>query len=140
MPTVTLARHADVVILGDVETVRSRWENQRIVTDVTIAVDDSIAGQRKERVTFTAPGGVVDGVAMRVSGGAGFRAGERVAVMLVASGSQLRHLGLSEGKLAVVRSGSRTLVAMRTVRGGRFEAVDARHAMKALRAATRRAR
>lgn len=81
-----LVRQADRVVVARVEARASRWEGGRIVTDVTLRVEDSAKGDARvgERVVVTTMGGSVDGIGMKVVGEAAFVKGETALVFLTA--------------------------------------------------------
>jgi len=81
-----LVRQADRVVVARVEARVSRWEGGRIVTDVTLRVEETAKGDARvgERVVVTTMGGSVDGIGMKVVGEAAFVKGETALVFLTA--------------------------------------------------------
>jgi len=81
-----LVRQADRVVVARVEARVSRWEGGRIVTDVTLRVEETAKGDARvgERVVVTTMGGSVDGIGMTVVGEAAFVKGETALVFLTA--------------------------------------------------------
>lgn len=79
-----LARKAKVVAIARVDSVETRWEDDRamIATYTRLTVEDALAGTAPETVEIRVIGGTVDGVSAVVAGGAAFQAGDRVVVFL----------------------------------------------------------
>lgn len=101
-----LVGDADQVVVGTVVSQQSRWdEHRRIVTDVTIRVEESIKGRATvgQTVVVTRLGGEVGDLGMRVEGEATFEVGERAIVFAekVARGRALRTVGMSQGVLPI---------------------------------------
>ena len=102
-----LVRQADRVVVARVEARVSRWEGGRIVTDVTLRVEDSAKGDARvgERVVVTTMGGSVDGIGMKVVGEAAFVKGETALVFMVASGAAAVRtwevVGMAQGRMPV---------------------------------------
>jgi hypothetical protein len=103
LPMEDLARKADTIVLGTVIQQESVWNAQHtaIYTDVTLAVEDVLAGTPGEVVTLRVAGGSVDGMGMRTSNDAVFRKGERVIVFLDTSAVPSSVVGLQQGKFTV---------------------------------------
>jgi hypothetical protein len=95
-----LAQHADVVVSGKVQGVAARWENGKIVTDVSLHVRDRLKGVVDDDMLFTHEGGSVDHVAMYVHGAPHFDAEENVVVFLAAGSAGHRLIGRSDGKMS----------------------------------------
>jgi hypothetical protein len=104
VPTEQLVTAADRVVLGRVEAVQSYWSASRIVTKVTVQIEQTLKGTVESRLVFEAMGGRVGDVSMRVAGAPTFAAGQRAIVLLRAQGGTNRAFGLSQGKLDVTRS------------------------------------
>lgn len=102
-----LAEIAELSVRGEVESVDSFVEGDRIFTEVVLQVLDVLAGTpESDRVTVRMYGGIADGKITRVLGGACFTEGEEVVVFLQRSGpATWGVVNLAEGKLRVVRDG-----------------------------------
>jgi len=80
--TEQLARTSDVVAVGKVTSTHGEWDQARtrIVTRVTVAVDEYFKGDAGSVMTIIAPGGEVDGVGEWYSHSARFKNDEQVVV------------------------------------------------------------
>src|SRR5262249_55188851 len=103
---VKLAEHSDLILLGHVEKIASRWDGGKIVTDATVRVEQTVKGAPTRAVVVSQPGGRVGDIVMRVLGGAEFHAGDRSILFLKQAGPSLRVVGLAQGKLDVRRNGA----------------------------------
>lgn len=105
-----LARQADVVVVGKVANIKAGWnkEKSRILTTVTIEVDETLKGKGGEgTLTIQTPGGEVDGVGELYSHTARFIKDEDVVVFAEKDKKgDLRVTGGSEGKIAIRRDAS----------------------------------
>ena len=103
LPLEELARKADTIVLGTVIKQQSAWDAQRtaIYTDVTLEVERVLAGTPGKEVTLRVAGGSVEGLGMRTSNDAVFKAGERVVVFLDTSAVPHTVVGLQQGKFTV---------------------------------------
>src|SRR5690349_5348324 len=118
-----LAAQATAVVLGRVTAIGSHLDGARgqIFTDITLAVDEVVAGPAlPSSVTIRQPGGRVGGLASWIEGSPEFTVGERVLVFLhAARDGSLRVLHLYQGKLSVmVDPVTGDDVAIRTSGGG----------------------
>ena len=106
MTETDLAAQAAAVVLGRVTALQSHWDAGRgqIFTDVTLAVDEVLAGPAlPASVTLRQPGGRIGGVHSWLEGSPEFLIGERVLVFLrVSRDGTLRVLQLYQGKLSVM--------------------------------------
>ncbi|HEV8584730.1 MAG TPA: Ig-like domain-containing protein [Methylomirabilota bacterium] len=106
MSEADLTRQAAAVVLGRVTAIQSHWDTGRaqIFTDITLAVDEVLAGPAlPASVTLRQPGGRIGGFHSRVEGSPEFWVGERVLVFLrVGRDGTLRVLQLYQGKLSVM--------------------------------------
>lgn len=95
----TLTKDAELVVKGTVKKTESKWVGKRIVTEVTLTIDQTLKGSpaSSEVVLYTL-GGVVDGVGMKVSGMATFTPKEEVVVFLKSYKGNYSTLGLGQGK------------------------------------------
>lgn len=116
LETAELTRQADVVVVGKVSDVRSAWnhEKTRIMTTVTVAVDEVIKGTGGSgTIAVVTPGGEVDGVGEYYSHMARFRKDEEVVVFARKDNEgRLRVTAGEQGKMAVKRddaTGARTV-------------------------------
>jgi hypothetical protein len=117
--TESIARAADRVVHGVVIATEARWQRGRIVTRVRMRPADGAPD-----LWFEHPGGTVEDVTMKVLGMPDFRPGERTVVLLKQRAGQLRLVGLSEGKLAVVSRAGRDVVYVRLRDNGPLEPVE----------------
>ncbi|OLC59350.1 MAG: hypothetical protein AUH76_14840 [Candidatus Rokubacteria bacterium 13_1_40CM_4_67_11] len=101
-----LAAQATAIVLGRVTTIQSHLDSGRgqIFTDITLAVDEVLAGPALPvSVTIRQPGGRAGGYEMWIEGSPEFIIGERVLVFLrVARDGTLRVLHLYQGKFSVM--------------------------------------
>lgn len=103
-----LARAADVVLVARVEGQRAHYDAQgRIVTDVTLRVDECLHGGlvRGAEVTAQRLGGEVGDLGLRVEGEASYVDGERIVLFgrrfTTPAGTVLRPVGMSQGVLPI---------------------------------------
>ena len=103
LPLEDLARKADTIVLGTVTKQKSAWDAQRtaIYTDVTLEVKRVLAGTPGKEVTLRVAGGSVEGIGMRTSNDALFKADEQVIVFLDTSAVPHTVVGLQQGKFTV---------------------------------------
>ena len=126
LDTRELTLESNDIVVGQVESVRSYWNDShtKILTDVAVRVSESFKGATGS-ITLTQLGGQVDGMRYDVPGCPVFRTGEQ-ALLFVWRDSRGRAQvnGLAQGKfdLHVDASGTRTV--QRTVPG--FAAGDAK--------------
>src|SRR6267143_742858 len=101
-----LAAQAAAVVLGRVTAIQSHLDSGRgqIFTDITLAVDEVLAGPALPgRITIRQPGGRVGGLESWIEGSPEFIVGERVLVFVrVAGDGTLRVLHLYLGKFSVM--------------------------------------
>jgi hypothetical protein len=101
-----LAQSSEVVIRGQVQSVRSYWndDHSRILTEINIDVVDQHKGRATGQVTVVQMGGVVDTVRMTVAGALSWKRGEDVLLFLEPSlPGRFRVAGFSQGKFKVER-------------------------------------
>ncbi len=100
----TLAREADAVVEGTVESRVSRWadDGRHIYTLVTLRASRVWRGSAPAQVVLRVPGGVVGDIGQHVDAAAEFSDGERVVVFLKREdgGRWLVH-GMGQGKFSV---------------------------------------
>ena len=103
LPIEELARKADTIVLGTVIKQQSAWDAQRtaIYTDVTLEVKRVLAGTPGKEVTLRVAGGSVEGIGMRTSNDALFKADEQVIVFLDTSAVPSTVVGMQQGKFTV---------------------------------------
>ncbi len=102
--TLALTAHAAAAPLtATVETARSRWDGDLIVTDLVVRAADGT------QITVTEPGGTVDGLGMSVSHrDATLRSGDQVELIAAPSGVHIRRApksAVTDGVLAATGSG-----------------------------------
>lgn len=106
IPEDVLARRAEIVAVGKVVSSRSQWEGNRsrIVTYVTVSVDQYLKGAAGSTITIVAPGGEVDGVGELYSHSVAFAGDEEVVVFAEKwKQGHYRITGGPQGKLRVTR-------------------------------------
>jgi hypothetical protein len=113
MDVPALTRAADLVVLGKVVRVESRWteDKRRIMTDSEIVVSDVLKGNiTSKTVVAMQPGGVVGDVGQMVHGTATFTLGDEVVVFLEKRGDRAFVVGMAQGRFLVDRSGPTPIV------------------------------
>lgn len=116
-----LGRSAELVVRGRVEARQSYFADggRRILTETTVAVEETFKGAAPARVTVVQAGGVVDGVRMTVHGALAWEEGEEVLLFLEPSlPGRHRVAGLSQGKFALERDAAGELLAVPAPLGG----------------------
>ena len=98
-----LTQRAERIVVGEVTSVRSAWDSkhERILTTVELRVAEAWKGQMPGdgRITIVQPGGVAEGIEMRVHGMPVFTAGERAVLFLRGAASQPQAVvGMGQGK------------------------------------------
>ena len=98
-----LTQKAERIVVGEVTSVRSAWDakHERILTTVELRVAEAWKGQMPGdgRITIVQPGGVAEGIEMRVHGMPVFNPGERAVVFLRGGVSQPQSVvGMGQGK------------------------------------------
>jgi hypothetical protein len=100
-----LTQNADRNVVGEVTAVHSAWDkkHERILTTVEVKVSELWKGQMPTGGTLTIvqPGGVADGIEMRVHGMPQFVAGERAVLFLrggAATTPSHAVVGMGQGK------------------------------------------
>jgi hypothetical protein len=99
-----LTGSADIVVVGKVSGVQSAWtgDRSRIVTRVTLAVDQTLKGGAQGTVTIETPGGEVGGVGEWYSHTAQFKKDEDVLVFAKKDRQGILHVsGGNNGKLPI---------------------------------------
>lgn len=110
----TLVTRSDHAVLATAVRTQSRWDGRgRIVTDVTLRVEDSMKGDSSagDEVVLVVLGGEIGDIGMTVAGEPRFTPGDR-AIVFAARSSQgrLRPVGMTQGVLPIVERGGRALV------------------------------
>lgn len=98
-----LTQRAERIVVGEVTAVHSAWDekHKRILTTVELKVAEAWKGQMpgSGRITIVQPGGVADGIEMRVHGMPSFTAGERAVLFLRGPLAQPQSVvGMGQGK------------------------------------------
>jgi hypothetical protein len=99
-----LAQESEVVAVGKVTGMKGEWDQNktRIVTRVTVAVNEYLKGNAGTVLTITSPGGEVDGVGEWYSHTARFKKDEDVVVFAEKDKKgNFRVAGGEQGKLVV---------------------------------------
>ena len=95
-----LARGATAIVRGRVEAVRVEWADgrRRVLTIVTLEVQETYKGDLGSTVSFGVPGGTLGRYRTVMVGAPSFREGEEVVVFLAARAPALPHLvGFGQG-------------------------------------------
>jgi hypothetical protein len=98
-----LTQNAERIVVGEVMSVRSAWDakHERILSTIEVRVAELWKGQMPSsgRVTIVQPGGVADGIEMKVHGMPSFLPGERAVLFLRGGAAQpLSIVGMGQGK------------------------------------------
>jgi len=104
-----LVLHADVIVQAQVIGAAARLDElDRIVTDVTLRVDEPLWGARRwsdlgsgSEVVVTRLGGDLDGLGLRVEGEPTFALGETVVLFAEERSGELHAVGMSQGVMPV---------------------------------------
>jgi len=99
-----LVARSDVIVVATTVGWKSRWGSRnRIVTDFTLQVEESIKGsyQIKDTLIVTRLGGAIGDLGMRVAGVATFYKGQKALVFLrrIPALGEYRVVGMSQGVL-----------------------------------------
>ncbi|MAG58734.1 MAG: hypothetical protein CMJ83_20790 [Planctomycetes bacterium] len=105
-----LCQRADRVVVGGVNKLESRWEGNKIVTDVTIMPTENLKGSGVGPFVVTIPGGTVGAVTLRASEAPRFTVGETVVLFLKPGSSPCDVYGWHKGKYTIVNGTVRELV------------------------------
>lgn len=106
MDTRALVSRSNDIVIGEVLAVRSRWneDRSRIVTDVTLRVDQTLKGGASGELTLTQIGGEVDGLRYTVEGAPRFSAGEQALLFAWRDRAGRPQVsGLAQGKFDIRR-------------------------------------
>ena len=110
MSTADLAQQSDLIVIGKVTGVSSRWADSRnLVTDATIEVSEVLKGEAGEVVTVTLPGGADANrpvpIAMSYPAAPQLHSGENAFLFLVrGDNDELVIAGWSQGKYSIITS------------------------------------
>ena len=95
-----MTNKSDVVVVGQVESMSSYWENQVIYTAITFKVSDYIksdGGNTPETIELQVPGGQVGEIRFEMDEAPVFTVGEECLVFLKRSGDRFVVYGLYYG-------------------------------------------
>lgn len=102
-----LVGSADRIVVGTVVEQEAHYDDlDRIVTDSTIRVEDTLYGPRTETLVVRHIGGVVGELGLTVAGEAGYPEGARVLLFLRNfesgdAGRVMRPVGMSQGEMQI---------------------------------------
>jgi len=99
-----LTKEADVIVIGDIKEVESRWSLGRttINTYVTLSVENYIkGGEGQETLTIITQGGSKWGFTVWVEDAPDFTKNEKVLVFLKKAGREFNVAGLVQGKYII---------------------------------------
>jgi hypothetical protein len=102
-----LVQRADLIVQGHVESVYSQWDEERrlVFTYISIRVDESLKGERRQSVLIRQVGGTVGTMQMSVAGVPQFRSGEMAIVFLKRQDdSTFQVVGMSQGLYKIVEN------------------------------------
>lgn len=102
----SLTHSAGAIVHGRVLRHWSAWDasHRYIWTHYAVQIDDRLKGSTTDTTVISEPGGVVDGLAMKVAGVPEYRDGEEVVLFLHSTpAGYLRCYGLAQGKFTVTR-------------------------------------
>jgi hypothetical protein len=107
MTVETLADHAGQVVVGRIAAIRSYWaeDPRRIESEVTLEQVEYLKGglpANRSTLTFTVPGGAIDGFEMRLGCAPAFAIGEKWLLFLLPTYKTFPVVGISSGALRVV--------------------------------------
>ncbi len=103
-----LTRDADRIVVGTVIEQDAHYDDlDRIVTDATIRVEDTLYGPSESTIVVRHIGGVVGGLGLRVAGEEPYSTGSRMLLFLRTFdsgdvGPVFRPVGMSQGEMPVV--------------------------------------
>src|SRR4030095_13484308 len=103
MDLAQLTQESQRVVVGEITTVRSAWDakHERIFTTVEVRVSEAWKGSMPSGgvLTIVQPGGVAEGIEMRVHGMPAFTVGERAVLFLRGGAGQPAAVtGMGQGK------------------------------------------
>jgi len=103
MDLAQLTQQSQRVVVGEVTSVRSAWDakHERIFTTVEVRVQEAWKGAMPSGgvLTIVQPGGVAEGIEMRVHGMPAFTVGERAVLFLRGGADQpVAVTGMGQGK------------------------------------------
>jgi len=98
-----LVSTATTIVVGRVESRNTYWTPDRrlILTDYTIAVEDTLKGAVSPTIRFTTIGGTIGDTTLYVAGMPAFADGEETVVFLEEAGRFRTVVGLGQGKFTV---------------------------------------
>ncbi len=102
----TLVSESDVVVRGRVLSQRAVWDGrrQRVYTDSTVLVDEIVRGQKVgTSVVVRQLGGRLGDLTQVVEGAGRLEVGQDVVLFLTVRGPLAYVVGMSQGRLAVVK-------------------------------------
>lgn len=103
-----LVEDADRIVVGTVVSREMHYDDlDRIVTDQTIRIEDTLHGARSETLVVRHIGGVVGELGLTVAGEAAYPDGARMLLFLRAfdsgdAGVVMRPVGMSQGEMPIV--------------------------------------
>lgn len=98
-----LVERSDRVVVGSVLRQEARWDaRRRIVTDVTVEVEQTMKGEPAREIVVRRLGGAIGELGMRVEGEPDFTDGQRAVLFARRLGSgALRPVGMGQGVLPI---------------------------------------
>ncbi len=98
-----LTREADVIVIGDIKEVESKWNLWRTMVYMysTVSVEKYIKGTGSEKLTIITEGGTVGDSGVLMEDVPEFTKNETVLVFLKKAGSEFSVAGLVQGKYIV---------------------------------------
>jgi hypothetical protein len=110
MDTPSMVQRADHIVVADVVSTRSAWDERhtRIFTTTELVVVESWKGATAPatHLTIVQPGGTVDDLTMVTFGFSRFAPGERALLFLAGNAGDARVVGMAQGKRLLRRDAS----------------------------------
>lgn len=101
MDTVALSDRADEIVVGTVRATRGEWRDRRIVTVVSVEIEQRIRGTSARTAVIVIPGGKVGDIRAEVIGAPRLAVGDRALFIGRVARREVHVLGLSHGVLPV---------------------------------------
>jgi len=106
-----MTQGASAIVIGTCTGTQSRWDQRRLVTDVTISVEETLKGGTGETLTVEVPGGIGNkgkfALAMTYAGAPQFSQDEKVFLFLNGpddGSNSYSVMGFEQGKFSVVKA------------------------------------
>ena len=100
-----LVQRADLIVQGHVQSVYSQWDEERrlVFTYISIRVDESLKGERRQSILIRQVGGTAGTIQMSVAGVPQFKSGEMAIVFLKRQDdSTFQVVGMNQGLYEII--------------------------------------